>query len=451
MMNTLPLLKGFGPTDIVAWQDDQSVDCRHFVGDVVRLAERMPDRAHVFNLCENRYHFLVGFAAALVRGQTNLLPPSQAPQLLKSIAQQYSDVYALVDKDNHPTDFDALRCPESSGPELTSLPIPCFPSTQVAAITFTSGSTGEPKANLKTWASLVTGAGMARARFLSTRPRPAVVVGTVPPQHMYGLEATILLSMQAGFAIHSGRPFYPEDIRIALEHVPPPRILITTPLHIRACVAEHTALPRLEFIVSATAPLSHSLAQQAENMFSTEVLEIYGCTEAGSIASRRTIEGEWWRAYDGMSLYHQNDHCFVQGPQLNEAVELGDLIQLRNAYEFSLHGRTTDLINIAGKRASLNDLNHKLNEIEGVQDGVFFMPDEAPGKITRLMAFVIAPTLSVQEILGELRQYIDAAFLPRPLYKVDSLPRTETGKLPKAHLRHLAAQLEVSGDKAESA
>ncbi len=450
-MDTLPFLKGFELTDIVAWRGKQSVDCRRFLGDVARLAERMPDRAHVFNLCDNRYRFLVGFAAALVRGQVNLLPPSQAPQLLQNIARRYSDVYALVDNDNRPADIDVLRYPENSKPELTSPPVPCFSSAQVAAVTFTSGSTGEPKANVKTWVSLVTGADMARTRFLSALPSRAAIVGTVPPQHMYGLETTILLPMQAGLAVHDGRPFYPEDVRIALEQVPAPRILITTPLHIRACVTERTALPEVEFMVSATAPLSHDLAQQAEDMFSTRVLEIYGCTEAGSIASRRTIEGEWWRTYDGMSLYHQNNRCFVQGPQLSEAVELGDLIQLRNACEFSLHGRTTDLINIAGKRASLNDLNHKLNEIEGVRDGVFFMPDEIPGKVTRLMAFVVAPTLTVQEILGELRQYIDSAFLPRPLYRVDSLPRTETGKLPRAQLRHLAARLETSGDKAESA
>ena len=109
------------------------------------------------------------------------------------------------------------------------------------------------------------------------------------------------------------------------------------------------------------------------------------------------------------------------------------------------------MINIAGKRASLGDLNLKLNEIEGVCDGVFFMPDEVPGAVTRLMAFVVAPGLSKKEVVGRLRGSIDPVFLPRPLHLVEILPRTGTGKLPKALLLDLAARLAVDGDKAESA
>lgn len=450
-MSSLPLLQGFGPADIVAWRRDEPVGYRQFLADVARLAERLPERDCVFNLCDDRYRFLVGFAAALVRDQTNLLPPTQAPQMLHDIARRYPNVYCLVDQNTPPSDLEVFRYHAGPGPRSTSASTPHFTPEQVAAITFTSGSTGEPKANPKTWGSLLTDTDMAKARFCAGRCRPAGVVGTVPPQHMYGLETTILLPIQSGFALHSGRPFFPEDIRAALADIPAPRVLVTTPLHIRACVAERTALPELEFILSATAPLSRSLAQQAEEMFHTKVLEIYGCTEAGSIASRRTVEGDLWRAYDGMSFYRQNDRCYVQGPQLSEPVELGDVIRLRNAQEFSLHGRTADLINIAGKRTSLGDLNHKLNEIEGVQDGIFFMPDEAPGQIARLMAFAVAPRLTDQDVVAALRERIDPAFLPRPLYMVDALPRTATGKLPRSHLRRLAAELSVHRRKAERA
>lgn len=42
---------------------------------------------------------------------------------------------------------------------------------------------------------------------------------------------------------------------------------------------------------------------QAEATFNAPVLEIYGCTEAGSVASRRTLEGDRWRLYDGFELH----------------------------------------------------------------------------------------------------------------------------------------------------
>lgn len=440
-MNDLPLLGHFEATGVVAWRGERPVECRGFVAEVKRLAERLPARAYVFNLCKDRYHFLVGFAAALLRRQTSLLPPSEVPRVLQDIAERYPEVYCLTDQRELGLALEVVRYEGKAGPPAASMHVPAFAAEQVAAIAFTSGTTGEPQPNVKTWGGLVAESHMASARLWSRRSGAATVVGTVPPQHMFGLAMTVLLPLQAGFALHAGRPLFPEDVRVALAAVPGPRVLVTTPLHIYACVAAQLALPALEFILSATAPLSVELARQAEEMFHTEVLEIYGCTEAGSIATRRTVEGNLWRTYDEMSLSLQDGRCFVRGPSFDGAVELNDVVQLRNVHEFSLHGRVADLINVAGKRASLADLNRKLTEIEGVHDGSFFMPEESADGVSRLMAFVVAPGLSKQDVLRALRDRIDAVFLPRPLYMVKALPRTETGKLPRSHLQELAMRL----------
>lgn len=440
-MNDLPLLGDFEATGVVAWRGERPVECRRFLADIERLARRLPERSCVFNLCKDRYRFLVGFAAAVLRGQTSLLPPSEVPRVLQDIAERYPAVYCLTDQSELPIALDVMRYEDEAGPASATLPVPAFAAEQVAAIAFTSGTTGEPQPNVKTWGGLVAESRMARARLWSQRTGRATVVGTVPPQHMFGLAMTVLLPIQAGFALHAGRPLFPEDVRAALAEVPAPRVLVTTPLHIHACVAAEVALPALEFILSATAPLSAELARQAEEMFHTEVLEIYGCTEAGSIATRRTVEGNLWRTYEEMSLSLRDGWCFVRGPSFDGEVALNDVVQLRNAHEFSLHGRVADLINVAGKRASLADLNRKLTEIEGVHDGSFFMPEESADGVSRLMAFVVAPGLSKQDVLSALRDRIDAVFLPRPLYLVRTLPRTETGKLPRLHLQELAARL----------
>src|SRR2546422_7002666 len=86
-------------------------------------------------------------------------------------------------------------------------------------------------------------------------------------------------------------------------------------------------------------------------------------------------------------------------------------------------------------------LNFQLNSIEGVRDGTFVMPEEADGTVARLTAFVVAPGLATETIMTALRQRIDAAFLPRPLCFVKSLPRNETGKLPRMALDDLVARL----------
>lgn len=450
-LRELAILAGFEAADVIAWRDGRPIECRQFLADAAHLAESLPHRGHVFNLCRDRYRFLVAFTAALLRRQVTLLPPSEAPGMLLDICRQYGDAYCLTDQPDSPADLPVCRYPERSATVGADQKVPSFDRGQVAAVVFTSGTTGEPKADVKTWGALLAESAMAMKRFWSDRPGPAAVVGTVPPQHMYGLATTVLLPAQAGFSLHNSRPLFPEDLRVALEQVPAPRVLVTTPLHIRACVTTQTALPDLQFILSATAPLSPGLARQAEEMYCTEVLEIYGCTEAGSIATRRTVEGNVWRTYDEMSLYRCDDRCFVQGPSVEPPVALNDVIQLRSAHEFSLHGRLADLINVAGKRTSLANLNHKLNEIDGVVDGAFFMPDEAPGTVSRLIAFVVAPGLSKQKVLQALRQQIDPVFLPRPVHIVDALPRTQSGKLPRARLAVLAAQLAKKRKHKESA
>src|SRR5687767_15544824 len=95
--------------------------------------------------------------------------------------------------------------------------------------------------------------------------------------------------MQGGLSMHAGRPFYPADIRAELAALPRPRGLVTTPVHLRALLSEAHDLPALDFLLCATAPLGLQLAATAETRFGAPLYEIYGCTEAGQVATRRTI------------------------------------------------------------------------------------------------------------------------------------------------------------------
>jgi acyl-coenzyme A synthetase/AMP-(fatty) acid ligase len=268
------------------------------------------------------------------------------------------------------------------------------------------------------------------------------VVATVPHQHMYGLEASIMLPLQHGMAFHVGRPLFPEDVRLALQDVPSSRMLVTTPLHIRACVIAGSRLPHVEYMLSATAPLPRSLAKQAETLFHTTVYEVYGFTEAGSLATRRTIDGNSWHVLDGITLHQESAGCSVRAPYLRGPIPFPDLVSLQGPHRFVLHGRGRDLVNIGGHRGSLSELNQKLNEIEGVQDGVFFLPDDTGTSVTRLIAFVVAPGKAAEHILSALRTVIDPLFLPRPLHLVPSLPRNETGKLTREALLGLMQDLQ---------
>ena len=440
-MNTAALLGIYHADRVLALENGHSITYGHFLSDVGVLADLLPEKPTVINLADNRYRFLVGFAAALVRGQTTLLPPSRAPGALAQIAQDYGSSYCLVDGAEQVEQLPSFQIPTRTGSPAYTAKVPQIPIDHPALVAFTSGSTGSPHPHSKTWGSLVAVARSMGTRLGLKTSDHLTVVATVPHQHMYGLEASMMLPIQHGMAFHVGRPLFPEDVRLALAEVQSPRMLVTTPLHIRACVTACSRLPQVECILSATAPLPVSLAKQAETLFHTTVYEVYGFTEAGSVATRRTVAENAWHVLDGITLYQESAGCSLQAPYLRGPIPFPDLVSLQEPHRFVLHGRGTDLVNIGGHRGSLSDLSQKLNEIEGVQDGVFFLPDDTGTSVTRLTAFVVAPGKAAEHILSALRTVIDPLFLPRPLHLVPNLPRNETGKLTREALLGLLQEL----------
>ena len=117
------------------------------------------------------------------------------------------------------------------------------------------------------------------------------------------------------------------------------------------------------------------------------------------------------------------------------------MVETQDDGRFQLRGRQADLLEIAGKRASLGDLTRRLLAIPGVVDGVMLQLDARDDRgVSRVAALAVAPTLDEAAILRALRESIDPVFLPRPLKCVPALPRSETGKLPRAALLDLLQQ-----------
>ncbi|MFA6921240.1 MAG: beta-hydroxyacyl-ACP dehydratase, partial [Gallionella sp.] len=224
----------------------------------------------------------------------------------------------------------------------------------------------------------------------------------------------------------------------ALAAVPAPRVLVSSPLHLRSLLDAGLALPEIESVVCATAPLSDQLAQEIETHFEAPLFEIYGSTETGQVATRRPTESCKWQLFPGIKLTIEGDCVRACGGHIEVPTLMSDTIEPVTDQLFLLRGRTADLVNIAGKRHSLASLNHLINSIPGVLDGAFYMPDEtSPDRITRLAACVVAPKMEASNLLAALREHIDPVFLPRPLLFVDALPRNSTGKLPRAALQAL--------------
>jgi acyl-coenzyme A synthetase/AMP-(fatty) acid ligase len=255
---------------------------------------------------------------------------------------------------------------------------------------------------------------------------------------MYGFESTVLMAWLSGNALSHAQPFYPADICQTLADVSAPLVLVSSPLHLRALLDAGLALPEMSLVVSATAPLSAQLAQDIEAYWNAPLMEIYGSTETGLIATRRPTQSAEWQLLPGIKLVVEGDGVRACGGHIETPTAMNDRIEPITDEHFLLHGRIADLVNIAGKRHSLASLDHLLNTLPGVVDGAFYMPDETrPDHVTRLAACVVAPGIEASTLLAALRERIDPVFLPRPLLFVDALPRNSTGKLPRAVLQAL--------------
>jgi acyl-coenzyme A synthetase/AMP-(fatty) acid ligase len=437
-MAALPLIDL--PGRAIAWRNGAPVSTADFLADVAAVAAALPAQRHALNLCDDRYLFLVGLCAAAVRGQTSLLPHSRAPDVVVDTLARHADSYSLIDHAQAPLPPRMHRLQLPAERTHGDIDVPLIDSAHPIAIGFTSGSTGTPSANEKRWGSFVASTANNAAVLLAHCPplapgAAASIVATVPPQHMYGMEMSVLLPLLGPFAVHAGRPFFPAEVAAALAEMPAPRILVTTPVHLRALLAAGQALPPLAAIVSATAPLPVELAQQAEQVCGAPVQELFGSTETCVIAHRRTAVNDAWELYPEVSLQPQPDGTRVDAPWFARPVVLQDLVELLPQRRFALRGRSADLLEIAGKRASLAELSARLLAMPGVVDAVVFQSDnpDAAG-VRRIIALVVAPGCSEAALIAGLRRSVDPVFLPRPLKLVDALPRNATGKLPRAEL-----------------
>ncbi|SPD57674.1 protein of unknown function (plasmid) [Cupriavidus taiwanensis] len=304
-MTSLPIVAHATPGDIIAWAHGRPVTVRQLLADAACLAAALPAGGHVFNACTDRYRFTVGLCAALLAGKPTLLPPSHTPETVRQLLAFAPDTFCLHDQPDAAFDMPALHYHEglaATAPTAADGPveIPRIPAAQVMAYVFTSGSTGTPVPHRKTWGAMAGSARAAAQRLGLLDGRAWTLAGTVPPQHMFGLEATVMLVLQGRAALVAAPAFYPADVSAALAAVPAPRALVSSPVHLRMLAQSGLAMPAADLVLCATAPLGRQLAAETEALFAAPLCEIYGSTETGQLATAAPpakTRGRWCQGY----------------------------------------------------------------------------------------------------------------------------------------------------------
>ena len=441
MTERIPLITHDSPGAVVAYRGGKAITAGQFLADVARVSALLPAGRHVLNACIDRYRFAVGLGACIASGRISLLPPTQVPEVIRHLRELAPDACCLTDDGDCSVGLPIVNFPAEPAPATAHRDVPLIDGDQCVAHVFTSGSSGVPVPHAKTWSRLVECVRIEGGLLGFDDGRRYAVVATVPPQHMFGFESSVLVALQSGQAFCAERPFFPADFAGVLAAAPRPRILVSTPIHLRALLAASIELPALDVLLCATAPLEPAVAAATEARFDAPLVEIYGSTETGQIASRRTTQSAQWRLWPGVLLVTRDGITYAQGGHVETPTPLGDVVEILPGGRFLLQGRIGDMVNIAGKRSSLGYLNHQLTALPGVVDGVFFLREAAPDRSatgsSRLGALLVAPGVAAETIMRGLRERMDPVFLPRPLLFVDEIPRNSTGKVTKAVLRAL--------------
>lgn len=412
----------------------------------VRLARLIRAGTPVCNLCETRVGFLVAWLAALRNRSPMLLPPSGSDSDLERVLAETPNATIVVDR-------EALLAPFSKGRtraivlDQEILADPLDPSNlawtpdgrYLAVCLFTSGSTGQPRAQWRTLDQLLQGARALveclEMTFAKRVADSAVVVSSVAPQHMFGFETSVMLPILTGVPVFDARPLLPLDISTLFSRCRRPAVWITTPMHVRALARAKESVANCDFALSSTMPLDRGLAAQVEPLIGAPIIEIYGSTETGALALRRTTQNLRWKPISGVVVDNTGDATNVTGLHFPSPQEVSDVIEVAADGMFELVGRHSDLVKVGGRRASLAGLNLIAQQLPGLEDGVFYLP---PGDVgTVRTVFFHQGALDRDAAESWMRKHIDPVFLPRTWIQVDRLPRDSNGKLRRTSLDKL--------------
>lgn len=188
---------------------------------------------------------------------------------------------------------------------------------QVAAIIFTSGTTGQPKGVMLTHAGLLQFARIsAQSRQLGPSDRSYAYL---PMTHIFGLGTVLMASLHAGSGLLMRSQFDPADVFEALAHQGmtqlqgPPAMFTRLLAWLDTQGIDHLAAPDLRYVYTGAAPLDLSVKQAIEARFGKPMHHGYGLSEyAGALTLCRLNE---WRADTSAGYLVEGAELRIMSPQ----------------------------------------------------------------------------------------------------------------------------------------
>jgi acyl-CoA synthetase (AMP-forming)/AMP-acid ligase II len=312
----------------------------------------------------------------------------------------------------------------------------------------TSGSSGAPTQVFKSPAQIVSEVDMLEEKFGKLLSNGRGFHGTTSHQHLFGFTFRVMWPLLTGRAFSDVQIKFPGEVpRATAQHEQ--IVLISSPAFLsRAChLMDFAILAKSDLVAfSSGGPLGADTAVHFNRNTGISLVEIYGSTETGALASRVTTEysNASWQPLPGVEVAIADRVLSSRAAHLpnGDWFETQDKAERSNDGGFTLLGRKDRIVKIADKRVSLTELERLLVALPEIEEARVFELD------TDLLGAVLVPGESgwnrvreigkdhfVRDVRGGLSNTLDRVTTPKRWRLVKSLPINAQGKIEQATLR----------------
>lgn len=283
--------------------------------------------------------------------------------------------------------------------------------------------------------------------------------GVIPVSHSYGFSNLLTPLIARGVSLVLSRDRTP---RAVLEDLAKTNATVFPgmPVFYQAfCEMENVPPPpKLRLCISAGAPLPVATAKKFREKFGLPIHSFYGASECGGICYDREaandVEGFVGAPMKDVDLEMVDptakasqirvrsaavgDGYFpdVDKEKLGNGVFVPDDLLERHGSGFKIVGRTSDVINVAGKKVNPAEIEERLLRFPGVRQAVAFgRPAGAGLRNEEVAACVVADVdLTENELLEFCRRALSGWQVPKRIFIVDSIPASDRGKISRREL-----------------
>ncbi|MET0145062.1 MAG: AMP-binding protein [Ilumatobacteraceae bacterium] len=458
-------------------------------GGLARLGITDGDRVAL--VCGNGHPFVIGYLAVVGLGAivVPLNPGSPAPEMQRELAA-VAVVAAIVDRSavgawqsvdrsaietlRHviTVDGDAVdgAVPIDEVMSAEPLPVAGVAPDHLAALMFTSGTAGAPRAAMLTHGNLLSN--IEQARSVSDRVNATdVVYGVIPAHHIFGLNVVLGLSLSVGATIVLVQRFDPAT---ALDSIRDRGVTVIPGAPAMWGAFSHfdeapdDAFRGVRLALSGAAKLPITVSERLRDRFGIDVAEGYGLTEASPIVTSsvglaprfgsvgrvlagievRVVDeaghdvfvgdaGEIWvRGPNVFAGYFDDPAATAQVLTADGWLRTGDIAVVDESGRLYLVDRAKDLIIVSGFNVYPAEVEEVLSAHPDVAEvGVVGVPHPHTGEAVK--AFVVlepGAALDEETLIDHARDHLARYKCPSKILFVDALPRSATGKLVRREL-----------------